>query len=222
LFFLHSQFKMPKRKCPICYERLGWEQTTLCCKHSFHTRCLFTWTSQKIKQNQDGSCPLCRRVYTNQNMYQPDDVEEEYREINETEINGIQGDDVENSIDWTRLELFHPLRAIQYMRTLPMQRWNTPVWLFGPMFLCVLDGMMLMGLLYLFWFILISPVVYIFSMCFLISILLFRCYIISASLLDELDKLWETPLVQCLVSLHVLECISLFSYIVHREFVKMH
>lgn len=180
------------------------------------------------------------------------DEEEEYHEINGTEaermrgeeINGMEivgnaipndgtermrgndermlGEDVANSIDWTRLELFHPLRAIQYMRTLPMQRWNTPVWLFGPMFLCVLDGMMLMGLLYLFWFILISPIAYIFSLCFLISILLFRCYIISASLLDELDKLWETPMVQCLVSLHVLECISLFSYIVHKEFVKMH
>jgi len=208
---------MPKRKCPICYERLGWEQTTLCCKHSFHTKCLFLWTSQKIRQSQDGSCPLCRQVYTNQNMYQT-----ENEGTDSDEENYVEPEEEENSIDWTRFDLYHPIRALQYMRTLPMQRWNTPVWLFGPMFLCVLDGMMLMGMLYLFWFILLSPIAYLFSMCFLFSILILRCFILSANILDELDKLWETPLVQCLVSLHTLECLTLFMHSVFREYIKLH
>jgi hypothetical protein len=233
VFFLHSHFKMPKRKCPICYERLGWEQTTLRCKHSFHTRCLFLWTSQKIKQSQDGSCPLCRQVYTNQNMYQPDRMyddaeqgDDERSDDDETEQMQGTSEEVDEllevSINWSNLTLYDPIRAIRYMRTLPMQRWNTPVWLFGPMFICILDGMMLMGMLYLFWLILLSPIVYIFSLGFLLSILLFRCYIISANILDELDKLWETPLVQWLVSVHVCECMTLFMHTVYKEYIKLH
>jgi len=52
--------------CVICMEQMKLKERiyTLPCKHSFHYDCLFPHYDNQRSNGDDGTCPLCRNIYT--------------------------------------------------------------------------------------------------------------------------------------------------------------
>ena len=54
-----------KYVCSICMEIIKNENPYFCysCQKTFHAHCLINWENQRMMQNQELNCPICRMYY---------------------------------------------------------------------------------------------------------------------------------------------------------------
>ena len=55
--------------CSICLSNLSKDKLKLDCGHTFHEACISEYFITCIKNNQDATCPLCRKVIDTKSGY---------------------------------------------------------------------------------------------------------------------------------------------------------
>ena len=55
------KLKRKQEPCPICLEKIAKkDRVETTCGHSFHKKCLQGWCIQKVKEDEDCFCPVCK------------------------------------------------------------------------------------------------------------------------------------------------------------------